>query len=233
MNAEMVAFVRTTGLQIQEAGGAAALGIESLYPLFSELSLKLEQVHQTVAGNPLTAVKEKAEYYRDNRYGALTAFVRNALYDSNPEIAEAADEIMVVIDSAGNPVNLGDSKETAELQKLFARLSPLAPQIERIGATARLKELEDANLEFERRQNEWFGAGGRKSAGSVRAVRKQWTPVYKSIIYRINSLAEVNGAAQYLTFADAHNKTTAYYHNIIAQRTGRKKNDNSEKQNDK
>jgi hypothetical protein len=220
---EVVTFATTTDRQIQESGGAAALGIDALYPLYAELTLNLQQIYQATANNPLTAAKEKAEQQRDHRYGAFVAFVRNALYDSRPEVNEAAESIMEVLKNAGNPVKLSDSKETAELYSLVARLEPLAPQIALIGADVRLQELKDANREFELQQDEWYKAGAQKLTGSLSAIRKQWAPVYKSIIYRINAMMEVNGATSYQTFAAAHNETITHYRNLIAQRRGRNK----------
>ncbi|MDR1593921.1 MAG: DUF6261 family protein [Prevotellaceae bacterium] len=218
-NGEVVTFATETDRQIKEVG-AAVLGIEAIHPLYSDLTDKLEQTYQVAAGNPVTAEKEKAEYHRGNRYGAFVAFVRNALYDSNPVIAEAAENIMDAVNSMGNPTKLGDSKETAELHSLVARLDPLSSQIAVIGAGNRLQELDFANREFERLQNEWYKAGAQKLPGNLFAIRKQWTPVYKSIMYHINALIEINGVEPYKAFADAHNKTIASYRNILAQRKG-------------
>jgi hypothetical protein len=220
---ELVSFITETKRQIIEAGGADALGITSLYQTFSELSINLQKTFQTPTKNPVTAIKEDAESYRDNRYSALMAFVRNASYDSNDEVSAAAENIMGVINSIDNPTRLGDSKATAELYNLIARLNPLASQINIIGANVRLKEVEDANREFERLQNEWFKAGAKKESGNITSIRQQLAPVYKSIMCRINALIEINGDAQYKSFVDAHNKMIEYYRNILAQRKGRRK----------
>ncbi|MDR1594624.1 MAG: DUF6261 family protein [Prevotellaceae bacterium] len=221
-NGEVVTFATETDRQIEETG-ARVLGIEPIHPLYSELTGKLKQTYQVAAGNPVTAEKEKAEYYRDNRYGALVAFVRNALYDSDSAIVEAAESIMDVVNNIGNPTDHSDSKETAELHSLVAQLTPLLPQIATIGANVRLQELEAANSEFERLQNKWYKAGAQKLSGNLTVVRKQWAPVYKSIIYRINALIEINGIEPYKAFVDAHNKTIASYRNILAQRKGIRK----------
>jgi hypothetical protein len=219
---EMITYTVETKRQIENVG-AKTLGIESLYPVFSELSDKLQQTYQAMPNNPLTAAKEDAESYRDNRYSAFVAFVRNALYDSNAEVRAAAESIVDVINSIGNPVMLSNSQETAKLYSLVARLEPLTPQIGIIGADVRLQELKDANTEFERLQNEWYKAGGKKISGNTLLIRQQIAPVYKSIIYRINALIEINGIDRYKTFVDAHNKMIESYKNILAQRKGRKK----------
>jgi hypothetical protein len=224
---EVVTFATETDRQILETG-AAVLGITTIHPLYSELTLKLQQTHQVIAGNPVSAAKEKAEYFRDNRYGAFVAFVRNALYDSNPAIVEAAENIMNVVNVTGNPTTLGDSKETAELYSLVARLTPLSSQIATIGADVRLQELDAANREFERLQNEWYKAGAQKLPGNITTIRKQWVPVYKSIVYRINALIEINGIEPYKSFVEAHNETVNYYRNIISQRKGMRKANKTE-----
>jgi hypothetical protein len=225
----LVTFATETERQILEVG-PALLGIDSFFPVYSELTGKLKLTYQVEAGNPLTADKEKAELNRDNRYGAFVAFIRNALYDSNPVTVEAAENIMDVVNDIGNPTRLNDSKETTELHSLVARLTTLSSQIATIGANARLQELDAANREFERLQNEWYKAGAKKLPANLFAVRKQWAPVYKSIVYRINTLIEINGYEPYRAFAETHNKTIAYYRNIQAQRKEMRNVSKTEKQ---
>jgi hypothetical protein len=225
---EMISFITETERQIEQSGGADALGISSIYPTFSELSIYLQKIFHSSAKNPVTDAKEDAESYRDNRYRAFVAFARNASYDSNEAVSAAAESIMDVINNVDNPTRLSDSKATAELYNLVARLNPLESQISIIGANVRLKELEDANREFELLQNEWFKAGAKKSSGNIRNIRQQLAPVYKSIVYRINALIEINGYAQYKSFVDAHNKMIEYYRNILAQRKGIRKAANTD-----
>jgi hypothetical protein len=224
-NSEVITYVSETDRQIQDGGGAERLGIIHLYPLFSELSGTLQQNHQTALNNPVTAGKEKAESYRANRFSAFTAFIRNALYDTNPEITAAAEKIMDIINSIGNFSKLRLSQETTEINSLSARLEPLMDQVTLIGANVRLQELYDANREFERLQNEWYKAGGKKTASTnTNLIRQQLSPLYKSMIYRINSLIEINGIEQYKSFVDAHNTMIESYKNMLAQRKGRQKN---------
>jgi hypothetical protein len=220
---ELVTFSIETKRQIDTLGGADALGIGSIYPVFSELSGKLQQTYQVAPSNPVTPDKENAESFRDNRYSAFVAFVRNAMYDANAEVSAAAERIMDVINSVKNPLRLSANKETAELYNLIARLEPLTTQINFIGANIRLQELKDANTEFERLQNEWYKAGGEKMQGNTMIIRQQIAPIYKSIIYRINALIEINGITQYKAFVDAHNEMIESYKHILAQRKGRRK----------
>jgi hypothetical protein len=44
------------------------------------------------------------------------------------------------------------------------------------------------------------------------------------MIYRINSLIEINGIKQYKSFVDAHNTILSSYKTMLAQRKGRQKN---------
>lgn len=219
-NAEFVTFMSETDKQIQIAT-PAHLGIESFYGEFSGLLGSAKLIHRALSGNPLTDVRDEAEGWRDNRYSAFTACVRNAIYDSDPAVSEAAEDIMEVVSAVGRPTNLGMNVQTERMHTLMEQLQPVAAQIEKIGAGQRLQELDEASREFERLQGEWYKAGGEKPKESLAAVRQQMVTVYRSIITRVNSLIDVNGPELYRSFMNTHNETIRQYKNIIAQRKGR------------
>ncbi|MDR3195157.1 MAG: DUF6261 family protein [Tannerella sp.] len=216
-----------TDFQIIQVG-VSVLGLDLLYPVFAGYLGRLRQAYQVTAGNPLTHAKDQAEAFRDNRYGALSACVRSACYDTNPEIRQAAEAVHAVLEKAGNPSELSDSVETAELIALFEHLQPCAAQLEQIGALPRLQELEQANLNFVQIQDEWYRTGGQKPAGNVRTIRKEGDPTYHHVVNRVNALIEVNGPAEYQSFINIHNATIEQYKHILAQRKGRGKNDKLE-----
>lgn len=220
-NDEFVTFMGETDKQIK-AATPALLGVESFYGEFNVLLVRAQQINRADKGNPLTEVRDESEAWRDNRHSALNAFVRNALYDSDPAIKEAAEDVMDVLTSIGPLTRLGNNVQTERTYTLMEQLQPVAAQIELIGAGPRLQELEEATLEFERLQSEWYKAGGLKPKESMGSVRKQMSSVYRSIIARVNALIEVNqGPDPYQSFVNTHNETIRHYRNIIAQRRGR------------
>jgi hypothetical protein len=229
-NSEYLTFMQETDLQVTNAGEVKA-GLEGLYPVFSGDLTKLQQTYIVSAGNPLTLAKDKAEHFRDNRYAAFSAVVNNALYDSNPDISNAAETIQDVLNETGNPTSLGDSIETAQLFSLLTRLEPFAQQINLIGGSQRLNELDAANKEFVRIQDEWYDVGGQKPSGNMYALRRPTDTTYRSIVNRINALVEINGPERYKAFIDSHNKTIEQYRNIVAQRKGRQKSEAEKKKN--
>jgi hypothetical protein len=73
-------------------------------------------------------------------------------------------------------------------------------------------------------QDKWYKAGGEKLSGNMFAARRQLDPVYLNIVNCVNSLAILNGVANYESFILAHNELIAQYRTIIAQRKTRAKN---------
>jgi hypothetical protein len=222
-NGEYVSFMAETDLQIVD-NGVEKMGIGGLYPLFKDGLTNVQRTYGVLPGNPLTEAKDNAEHHRDNRYMAFSISARNATYDSDPAISEAADRVLKVIDEIGNPIKLSDSKETAELLNLQTNLQPLAAEIELIGAGGRLTELVEANEEFIRLQDEWYKVGGEKPSGNMLTARRQLDPVYRNIVNCINSFTALNGPANYESFIAAHNKLIAQYRTIVAQRKTKAKN---------
>jgi hypothetical protein len=230
-NGEYISFMSETDRQIV-SNDLGRLGLVGIYPLYKDGLTLAQQTYGILRGNPLTEAKDNAENYRDNRYSAFAMFVRNASYDSDPNIGAAADTVLKVIDEIGNPTNLSDSKETAELFNLQSNLQPYHAELRQIGADRRLAELATANEEFIRLQDEWYKAGGKKPSGNMLIVRRQLDPVYRNIVNCINAFAILNGVAAYESFILAHNELIAQYRTIVVQRKAKAKNavknDNSE-----
>jgi hypothetical protein len=216
-NGEYVSFMSETDRQII-VNGTDRMGIGTLYPLFKDGLTLVQRTYGVLPGNPLTEAKSKAENYRDNRYVALTTYVRSAACDSDPLIGKAADTVLKIIDDIGNPVKLSDSKETAELFNLQVNLQPYQAEIGLIGAGRRLAELVAANDEFVRLQDEWYKAGGEKLSGNMIIARRQLDPVYRNIINCINSFVALYGVNVYEPLILAHNELIAQYAAILAQR---------------
>lgn len=222
-NGEYVSFMSETDRQIV-AAGIDKMGLSGLYPIFNSGLTRVQQTYGVLRSNPLTEAKEKAEHYRDNRYMAFALYVRSAAYDSDPTISASAEKVLKVIDEIGNPTNLSDSKETAELFNLQTNLQPYSAEIKLTGVEVRLTELVTANNDFVRLQNEWYKAGGSKPSGNMLAVRRQLDPVYRNVVNCINSFVVINGVADYESFILAHNELIAQYKTIIAQRKTKAKN---------
>jgi hypothetical protein len=222
-NGEYVPFMSEAKRQIL-AAGVEKLGLGGLYPLFDDGLTLVQQTYGVSLGNPLTEAKNAAEHYRDTRYVAFSLSVRSATYDPDQAISEAAEKVLKVIDEIGNPTALSDSKETAELFTLQTRLEAYSAEIQSIGAAVRLADLVKANEDFILLQDKWYKTGGEKLSGNMFAARRQLDPVYRNIVNCVNSLAVLNGVANYESFILAHNELIAQYRTIIAQRKTRAKN---------
>jgi hypothetical protein len=111
------------------------------------------------SGSALSAESTRLDAQRDRAYSAFKSYVKVYFNDDDGEKSEAAERIITVVRNTerelGHPLLLGLAKESTVLLSLLRNLDPLAADIARIGATGRLKNLENANqayadLQFER-----------------------------------------------------------------------------------
>ncbi|MDR1896786.1 MAG: DUF6261 family protein [Prevotellaceae bacterium] len=97
---------------------------------------------------------------------------------------------------------MGLAKESTALTSLLRNLEPFAADIERIGATNRLKRLEEANQAYIDLQFERYIEKSSKHSGDVKAARAV-AAAYKDIIDRINAQILLNGDEGFASYVKA------------------------------
>jgi hypothetical protein len=188
---------------------------------YDELKLTID----VFSSSELSSESTRQDDRRDRAYSALKSYVKVYLNDDDEEMSEAAERIIVVIRNEerelGNPLLLGLVKETTVLSGLLRNLEPLAADIERIGATGRLKNLEDANQAYIDLQFERYIEKSMKHSGDVKAARAVADAAYKDIVARINAQILLTGDEMFESYVKAQNVVIERYKLIVAQRRGR------------
>jgi hypothetical protein len=198
---------------------------QRLSPFYDEYSrlVKLEESSMaTETGNALIREKGVAEHYRDRLHSKLFNHVKAILYDEGDPLFDAAQRVMAVIKSVGNPSRLSENAESAVITTLGNRLESYRSDLEAIGAQPHVDKLLEANRRFIQLETECRDVAAARTLAaqpSTSAVRKQVDPVYRTIVDTINGVVRLqpDESAHRELIAEL-NTLTAKYDALLAQR---------------
>lgn len=224
INGENVNFHNESLEQLENAN-PAQLGVEEQTRTYGSACGDLKLSFDVFEASELSAESSRLDVCRDRAYSGFKSYVKVCLNDDDEEQSEAAERIIAVIRKTereiGNPLLLGLAKESTALSSLSRNLAPLAADVERIGATGRLRKLETANQEYIDLQFERYLEQSAKPSGDVKAARVVADAAYKDIVARINAQILLNGDERFAAYVKAQNALIERYSRIVAQRRGR------------
>jgi hypothetical protein len=196
-----------------------------LSPFYDEYSrlVKLEEASMaTETGNALIREKGVAEHYRDKLHSKLFNCVKAILYDEADPLFNAAQRVMAVIKSVGNPSRLSENAESAVITTLGNKLEPYRSDLETIGALPHVDKLLEANRRFVQLETECRDIAAARTLAaqpSVSTVRKQVDPVYRIIVDTINGAIKLQpDEGAYKELVAELNTLTGKYDALSAQR---------------
>jgi ElaB/YqjD/DUF883 family membrane-anchored ribosome-binding protein len=195
--------------------------------LYDELDRLVPEEEKALAVERDNAkIKEKgvAERYRDKLHSKLFNSVKAILYDENDPFFDAAQRVMTVIKSVGNPRNMAENAESAMLTTLGNKLEPYRTDMETIGAQVHLDKLLEANTRFillETECRDIVSARSLANVPSVKTIRQQIDTVYRNITDALNVFIKLNGEEPYKSLIADINTLVDKYEALLAQRQGR------------
>ncbi|MDR1156344.1 MAG: DUF6261 family protein [Bacteroidales bacterium] len=205
---------------------------QRLSPCYNEYSRLVKQEEASMAtetGNALIGEKGVAEHYRDKVHSKLFNHVKAILYDDEDPLFDAAQRVMAVIKSVGNPSRLPENAESAVITTLGNKLEPYRTDLEAIGAQPHVDKLLEANRRFIRLETECRAVVAARflvAQPPVTAVRKQVDPVYRIIVDTINlAVRQQSDEGTHQELIAEMNTLIGKYDALLAQRKGKKKND--------
>ncbi|MDR2773668.1 MAG: DUF6261 family protein [Tannerella sp.] len=223
-NGENVNFHHESLEQLDKAD-PAKLGVMEQTKVYHAAYDELKLTVDVFSTSTLSAESTRLDTLRDRAYSAFKSYVKVYLNDEDEGKSEAAERIIAVIRNTerelGTPLLLGLSKETTVLFSLVRNLDSLAADVDRIGATDRLKSLENANQAYADLQFERYIEKSTKHSGDVKAARAVVDAAYKDIIARINARILLNGDEGFVPYVKAQNVVIEHYKFVVAQRRGR------------
>ncbi|MFV0592984.1 MAG: DUF6261 family protein, partial [Draconibacterium sp.] len=170
-----------------------------------------------------------ADTQRDLLFSGLKNTVKGAEKHFNPEVAEAARRITVLLDSFGNISVKGYNEETAALKSLVSDLeNQHAADVATLGIADWVSELKNRNAAFATLLDERYSEEADKNPLKMKEARKQVDVAYRDLTNLLDALVLVNGPEAYEGFIKELNKRVEKYNNTVEQRKGRNKKDEPE-----
>jgi hypothetical protein len=200
-------------------------GITDQIPVYRSSCEELKRSVDVFSSSELSAESLRLDLHRDRTYSALKAYLKVCLNEEDEEISEAAERLLTILRNTeqelGHPLHVGLVKESTILASLLRNFEPFADDLKRIGATGRLKRLEEANQAYVDLQFERYLEKSNRPSGDVKAARAVADAAYKDIINRINAQILLNGDEAFAAYVKVQNTLIENYKRLLAQRRGR------------
>jgi hypothetical protein len=182
---------------------------DSYLPLYNRVDDALKKIVKS----EFTAKIHEADKARDEIYLGIVETNTAALRHFNPNVRQAAERLKILFDTYGNVANKPLNEETSAIYNILQELKgKYTADVESVGITQWVTELETRNLAFEALVKERFDETAARTTDIVmKQAMAQLDEVYKTIVERINALAVVEGVVAYEAFIKTLNAVIAKY----------------------
>jgi hypothetical protein len=205
--------------QLVQENNPETLNIAALFAVWLALYVKEDEAFKKILKSALTAEMQAADKQRDVTFRGLAEVRLTAEKHFNQEVRAAATRLKIVFDTYGNLAKLPLNEETAAIYNFLQELKgTYAADIQTIGATDWVKELEANNLAFENITRDRYDESALRSDLVLREVRLEIDAAYRDIIDRLDALCLLEGGEVYPAFIKRLNVVIEKYRNIAAQR---------------
>ena len=182
-----------------------------------------DESFKIVVESIFTEQLSKCDRVRDYTYSGLKTQVKLFLNHFDDAFQRAARQIEVELKPFGDINKLMYDAQTASVANVLQVLKgKLAGDIELLGLTHWVTELEEANNTFNTLFNDRFSEQKEKNALTrLREARGNTDTAYLAIVNRINAGIVFNGPGKYADFVAEVNLRIKYYKDALAQSKGR------------
>jgi hypothetical protein len=172
-NQEWVTYL-TFFIKTIKKTGAEKLSLLALLPLLEKVAALTEGAMDIIRKSEFTRLCDEYDEKRDRLIPPINNFIRSFLQDEDPEMRNAATNLMIVVE---HYVGMAQENRDQESQRIINFLGELrtnhAPKIALLeGLERRLKQLEDANNEYIALQDDRTFSEAEKSSIRMSEVRK-------------------------------------------------------------
>ena len=226
-NNEHFQFFTEFDKAMRQFGGADNLRLKQEQgDLFATLYAQEDETLKKILKSAFTEEIQIADQYRDQLFRGMADAVKSALNHFSPDVRTTAKRLKILFDTYGNLAALPINEETSAIYNLLQDLSGnYYSDAQQLNLTDWIGELQAANdtvgqLVFVR-----FEEDASKTGFVLKQVRSQMDELYKGIVRRIESFAEIDpDGTPFIPFLNLLNSIIEKYNNLMAQRYGRKEN---------
>jgi hypothetical protein len=202
---------------------------ERLTELFEQEDAALKKINKSV----LTKEIQDADKQRDMIFRGIVLSNEAAILKSfRPEVAKAAKNLKILLDTYGNVAQKPLNEETSAIYNLLQELNgKYAPDVATVNIADWVTELAAENAEFEKLVKDRYDETALKTDLVLKDVRLKVDEAYREMVKRVEALLFVEDdktqKEKYSTFLKKLNVITGKYNNTLAQRQGRSKISNA------
>jgi len=207
-----------------------ALVLTAYLALYDEAVKEYDEAVKQILASEETEKLANLDGIRRHDYNFYTRINKLITEHFNPEVAEAAKSVAIVIKGYKNPVNLSYPAETSILHNLCQDLSneKYAPLVAKTGLTEWVVELDRANKEFDKVFKLRNDEQSILVANKAKEARIKVESFYGLLMLMVEAEL-VKGNAEIKEYVDKINTLIDYYKTILAKRATL----NSKKREDK
>lgn len=219
-NEEHAGFNTYVADYISEAGAEALNVVAQAAEHKQKLAIE-KSVLDLVRKNVYTQRVQVAEDARDKPIRGFFKIVKGMLHHFNPAVEQAAANINLINQKFSEICYLSDEKQTAATESFLAALKAAQADIETLGLTAWIAEIEATQNAFVELVKSRNTEDDQRPETNMKAARTETDKSYMAIVDRINALITIEGNAKYAAFVTSLNNRIDQYHTAIAQRKAR------------
>ena len=219
-NEEHAGFNTYVADYISEAGAEALNVVAQAAEHKQKLAIE-KSVLDLVRKNVYTQRVQVAEDARDKPIRGFFKIVKGMLHHFNPVVEQAAANINLINQKFSDICYLSDEKQTAATESFLAALKAAQADIETLGLTAWIAEIEATQNAFVELVKSRNTEDDQRPETNMKAARTETDKSYMAIVDRINALITIEGNAKYAAFVTSMNNRIDQYHTAIAQRKAR------------
>ena len=198
-----------------------AIKIKVQYNSLESLVLQEHDSLDRVRKSEITEKKEIADADRDKPIAGMVKVVNGMLNHFNPEIAQAAHTVKLILDKFTGITKLADRKQSSATISMLSQLRTQAgAEIEKLGVTEWLTEIETRNNAFIALDTDQYDEKESNTVLPMKEIRALVDDAYNTITERLNALVIVEGEAAYAGIVTKLNLRIDSYNNTLAQRKG-------------
>lgn len=248
------------GLIINELNQLTNEKLSELKAAYKEKYAEFDKNLKTGGKNPHSKNLYELDKQQDDLYLGLAAQNRSMMKHFNPEKAEIAYQVNIILSKYGNPCRLPYLQEDAVIKNLIQDLetfnnqkeeddrpviesldlSDVTNRLEKIGLLEWLEQLKLKNAEFMAAYAKRNEENAAIVTGATKKARTETDMAYYKVAKRINSLVDLYGEEDYLTVVNNINQlidkelaTLALHRTTTAKRNAKKKEEDGGKEDDR
>lgn len=206
---------------------------------------KFDEVLKVGGKSPYSMKLADLNKLQDKAYMGLLNQTKAHLEHFDPEKAEIAYQVHIILNKYGNPCRLPYLQESAVIKNVIQDLevfdnkseeddrpviesiNDLVNRLEKIGLREWLEELKRRNADFTALYTQRNEENASIINGATKLARNETDNAYYDVARRVNSLADLNGEADYLTVINNINQLLDKELAVVAahRTTTKKRND--------